>query len=116
VWSHSFITIKFQLAWTNQMIHIWNSCMNKLLLRTLLSRQVGKQRLEHWESMHQAHCISEGKSVHWNSKRMNGTNCEHTEPFNLEMYMGRLKSNVVFSELKASTCIFPMALASIPDV
>jgi hypothetical protein len=22
VWSHSFITIKFQLAWTNQMIHI----------------------------------------------------------------------------------------------
>jgi hypothetical protein len=47
---------------------------------------------------------------------MNGTNCEHTEPFNLEMYMGRLKSNVVFSELKASTCIFPMALASIPDV
>ena len=66
--------------------------------------------------MHQAHCISEGKSVHWNSKRMNGTNCEHTEPFNLEMYMGRLKSNVVFSELKASTCIFPMALASIPDV
>ena len=46
--------------------------------------------------MHQAHCISDGKSVHWNSKRMNGTNCEHTEPINLEMYMGRLKSNVVF--------------------
>ena len=56
------------------------------------------------------------KSVHWNSKHVNGTNGKHTEPFNLEMYLGLLKSNVVFSELKASTCIFPMAVASIPDV
>jgi hypothetical protein len=36
--------------------------------------------------MHQAHCISEGKSVHWNSKRMNGKHRKHNEQFHFEMH------------------------------